>query len=249
MIVNNHYIHIENHGPQNGCPVVLLHHGLGSIQAWSEQIPSLSAAGFRVIVYDRWGYGRSEVRPYLAVPSFEDDLADLQAILEKFHISKVALIGHSDGGTIALYWAAQQPHQVSALVTVAAHIYVEPKMEPGIQQIREAFEQNPRFQKGMRRAHGSNYRSVFHNWYDGWHTPRALDWDMRPLLTQIVCPTLVIHGEQDEHATSQHARDIVDGILGAKLWLLPDANHMLPQEEPELFNKEVIKFLKCCTEN
>ena len=55
-------------------------------------------------------------------------------------------------------------------------------------------------------------------------------WDMRPILRQIGCPTLVVQGEADEHATPQHARDIADGIPGAELWLVPGAGHMLPQE-------------------
>jgi len=244
MLINDHHIHIESYGPEDYHPVLLLHHGLGSTRAWRNQVPALVEAGFRVIVYDRWGYGQSEERPSLTVPSFTDDLADLQLILSMFHASQVTLIGHSDGGTIALYWAAQNPQQVSALVTVAAHIYLESKMEPGIQQIRGAFEHDRRFRKGMRRVHGDNFESVFRNWFDGWHTPKALDWDMRTTISQITCPTLVIQGEQDEHATPQHARDIADGIPGAELWLVPNAKHMLPQEMPEQFNRMITQFLK-----
>jgi pimeloyl-ACP methyl ester carboxylesterase len=67
---------------------------------------------------------------------------------------------------------------------------------------------------------------------------------MRPTISQITCPTLVIQGEQDEHATPQHARDIADGIPGAELWLVPNAKHMLPQEMPEQFNRMITQFLK-----
>jgi pimeloyl-ACP methyl ester carboxylesterase len=53
----------------------------------------------------------------------------------------------------------------------------------------------------------------------------------------------VIQGENDEHATVQHARDIMDGIPGSQLWIAPGAAHMLPQEMPEMFNTKLLEFL------
>ena len=244
MIINRHFLHIESHGPEDAPPVVLLHHGLGSTRAWRQQVPVLAEAGYRVIAYDRWGYGQSEPRPALDAPGFEDDLADLEGMLAACGLLLVTLIGHSDGGTIALYYAMQHPKQVAALVTVAAHIYIEPKMERGIQGIRQIFEQDEQFRKAFRRAHGDKFETVFQNWFDGWHTPQALDWDMRALLPQISCPTLVIQGEQDEHASPQHARDLAGGIPGAQLWLVPGAAHMLPQDLPEVFNQKLLEFLR-----
>jgi pimeloyl-ACP methyl ester carboxylesterase len=163
MLINGRHLNIETYGPDNGPPVVFLHHGLGSTLSWYGQIPMFVEAGYRVIVYDRWGYGQSEPRHYLNVPSFTDDLADLGETLECLNIEPSTLIGHSDGGTIAIYYAAQNPEKVTALVTVAAHIYLEPKMEPGILAIKTAFENDPRFRKGMQRAHGEKFESVFNN--------------------------------------------------------------------------------------
>ena len=243
MLINNRDIHVETHGPRNGHPVVLLHHGLGSTRAWRCQIPTFAEAGFRLIIYDRWGYGKSELRPYLSVPSFKDDLADLNALLKAFNLDAVTLVGHSDGGSIALYYGATHPKDVVALVTVAAHIYLEPRMEPGIQGIKQAFDQDHRFRKGLQRAHGDKYESTFYNWFDGWHNPASLTWDMRPVLRNIRCPTLVIQGCKDEHASSQHAIDIADNLPEAELWLVPGVKHMLPQENAEAFNHKVISFL------
>ena len=243
MLINNHQIYIGTHGPENGPPLVLLHHGLGSTQAWRKQVPVLAEAGYQVIVYDRWGYGKSDQRAHLTIPSFEDDLKDLEILLTILNLQPVTLIGHSDGGTIALYFAAQNPHKVNGLVTIAAHIYLEPKMEPDILTTRDAFESNERFRRGMRRDHGEKFESVFYNWFNAWHTPRVLNWDMRQQLSQITCPTLVVQGEDDQHATPQHARDIADSIPGADLWLVSGAEHMLPQDNPEIFNARVLEFL------
>ncbi len=245
MLINNHHIHIENHGPADGPPLILLHHGLGSINAWHAQVPVLAQAGYQVIVYDRWGYGGSEQRAHIEIPTFRDDLADLESIISKYNLQSPTLIGHSDGGTIALYYAAQFPQKVNALVTIAAHIYLEPKMEPDVLSTQEAFESNERFRRGMRREHGEKFESVFYNWFDGWHTPKVLDWDMRQLLSHITCPTLVIQGEDDQHATPQHAYDIANSISHSDLWLVPAAEHMLPQDHPEIFNARLLDFLGC----
>jgi pimeloyl-ACP methyl ester carboxylesterase len=243
MLINGHNLYVEQHGPDQGPVVVLLHHGLGSVRAWREQAPALAEAGYHVIVYDRWGYGGSDPRPSLDVPGFKTDLADLETLLEQLGIGNVALVGHSDGGTIALYMAARNPRRVSCLVTVAAHIYVEPQMQPGIMGIRQAFETDERFRKGIQVVHGSKYEAVFNHWFDGWYQAESLSWDMRPLLTQVRCPTLVVQGEEDEHATSQHARDIAGKIARSELWLVPKASHMLPQEHANPFNARLLQFL------
>jgi len=244
IFVDGHNLHVQRSGPENGPPVVLLHHGLGSFKAWREQVSSLAEAGYKVIAYDRWGYGESDARQGLDIPSFRTDLKDLDNLLDQFNIQRAALLGHSDGGTIALYFAAQQPERVSCLVTVAAHIYIEPKMEPGILDIQQAFMADERFRAGLRYAHGDKYELVFHNWFDGWHKPESIAWDMRPLLSQIRCPALILQGEEDEHATPQHAMDIAGSIPGADLWIFPGAKHMLPQEKVAEFNTKILRFLK-----
>jgi pimeloyl-ACP methyl ester carboxylesterase len=244
MIINGRNLLVEITGFENNPAVILLHHGLGSVRAWRGQIPLLAQAGFRVVAYDRWGYGGSDARPGLDLPNFTSDLEDLRSLIDQLGIQRAALVGHSDGGTIALYYAAQHAEQVSCLVTVAAHIYVESAMEPSILDIRQAFETEKHFRMGMKSAHGEKYVSVFRNWFDGWYRTESLGWDMRLLLGQIKCPALIVQGEEDEHATPQHARDIASAISGAELWLIPGANHMVPQENTTVFNTRILRFLK-----
>jgi pimeloyl-ACP methyl ester carboxylesterase len=242
--INGHNLYVEQTGPEEGPVVVLLHHGLGSTRAWRGQIRPLTEAGYRVIAYDRWGNGLSDPRSGLDVPAFAADIDDLQDLLDQLNIQRVTLVGHSDGGTIALYFAAQYLEMVESLVAIAAHIYLEPVMENGILGVKQAFEQDERFRLGMRYAHGEKYCEVFNNWYNGWHRAELLGWDMRPLLPSIRCHSLIIQGEQDEHATPQHAKDIAAGIPGSECWILPGARHMLPQENTAEFNARLLLFLK-----
>jgi len=243
MLINGRNLNVEARGPADGPAVILLHHGLGSTRAWKELTTLLAEEGWRVIAYDRWGYGKSEPRPSLSVPDFSDDLDDLSELMDKLRLKQAALVGHSDGGTIALYFAAHCPERVAGLATVAAHIYVEPKMEPGIESIRSAYEGDALFRKAFRRVHGEKSQAVFWNWYNGWCRPENMGWDMRPLLGSIGIPTLVVQGLQDEHATPQHARDIASAIPGAILWLVDGAKHMFPQDTPERFNPRLLDFL------
>jgi pimeloyl-ACP methyl ester carboxylesterase len=250
-VINGRSLYIESYGLTTGAVIVLLHHGLGSTRAWKEQIPVLVQAGYRVITYDRWGYGLSEPRNRTFIPEFLDDLEDLRTLTEILDAPQLALIGHSDGGTIASYFAARFPVQVTCLMSVAAHIYIESKMETGIQAVKNDFEKDALFREGLRRLHGDKYEQVFSNWYGGWLKPENLCWDIRPILHKIACPALIIQGMEDEHATPQHAHDMAASIPNAELWLVHGARHMFPQEQPEMFNRRVVSFLeqKCLTKS
>jgi pimeloyl-ACP methyl ester carboxylesterase len=242
--INGHNLYIEQDGPQYGPEVVLLHHGLGSARVWRRQIPVLADCGFHVTAYDRWGYGGSDGRAKLDLPEFKTDINDLHSLLQKLRIGSATLVGHSDGGTIALYYAAEHLDMVSSLVVIAAHIYVEPNMESGIEAVKNSFYSDKRFRNGLYRAHGSKYESVFANWFDGWHCDELLNWDMRPVLRQIHCPALIIQGEADEHATPKHATDIAEAIPGAELWIVPGLDHMQVIEKTEVFNPRLLEFLQ-----
>jgi pimeloyl-ACP methyl ester carboxylesterase len=241
--INGHELYFEVAGAESGYPVVLLHHGLGSIYSWSEQIPALVEAGYRVIAYDRWGYGNSEQREQLCVPFFEDDLSDLDQLINFLKIRRAALIGHSDGGTIALYYAAKHPQLVSCIVTIAAHIYIEPNMHTGIDGLLKSYQNKERFREGMHRAHGDNADIVFQNWYRAWVQQDNLSWDMRAILKLISCPLLVVQGLEDEHAFPKHAEDLAESVPVSELWLANEVGHMLPQDAPQEFNRRLIAFL------
>lgn len=244
LIINEHELHVEVSGPEDGLPVVLLHHGLGSTRAWKAQTSAFAAAGWRAIAYDRWGYGLSEARPAFSMPFFNDDLDDLARLLDLLRLEQVSLVGHSDGGTIALYFASQRHDRVRSLVSIAAHIYYEPRMELGIEGVRLSYEHDALFREGLARVHGEKSEAVFWGWYNGWRKPEHTKWDIRPALRQIESPALIIQGKEDEHATPQHALDIASAISGAELWLVPGVKHMLPQGIPEAFNQRVLGFLE-----
>jgi pimeloyl-ACP methyl ester carboxylesterase len=241
---NGHHLHVHIHGSPDAPSVVLLHHGLGNARAWRRQTTALAAAGLRVIAYDRWGYGKSDVRQGLDIPYFEQDQADLLALLDYLSIQRAILVGHSDGGTIALSLAAHYPRRVLGLAAIAAHIYLEPQMLPAIEEARWVFLSDEQFRVKFREAHGEKWQCVFENWYQGWWHLQSLNWDMRPLLASIQCPCFVIQGELDEYTTPQHAREVAAAIPGATLWLAPGVDHMLQRQAPKQLNERLLRFIK-----
>lgn len=243
MRINNHDLYVERHGLKENPTVILLHHGLGSVASWRAQMPELLKAGFQVIAYDRWGYGRSDGRTALSMPHFSEDIADLLTILDCFKVEQTAIVGHSDGGTIALLLSATEPQRITSLVTIAAHIYIESQMGQSIETIRETYQNDARFQDGLRRMHGDKVDAVFYGWYNGWTQPGIIDWDISPCLPQIGCPTLVVQGALDEHASAQHAVDIAQGVPAGELWIVPGVGHMVPQEAPDVFTSRLVDFL------
>jgi pimeloyl-ACP methyl ester carboxylesterase len=240
--INQHNLHWERYGnPQAPC-VFLLHHGLGSIHSWRRQVPDFVNAGWQVLAHDRWGYGRSDERPEFNHAYLDDDAQEAFTLMDMLGIEKIALVGHSDGGSIALLMAAEQPERINAMVVVAAHIYIEPMMVDGLDLIAQSMS-DPILMKGLAREHGERTPRLLQAWVDHWRGADSQSLSMSDLLPTIVCPTLVVQGELDEHATSQHAMDIVENVQQGYLWLIPGVKHMPPHEIPEVFNQRVLQFL------
>ncbi len=239
LLVNGHEIYVEKYGSNDSPLIVLLHHGLGSVKAWQYQIPFLLENGYSAWVYDRWGYGNSADREKLDPPWFEDDVADLFELLKNIN-EKVLLIGHSDGGNIALSYTLKYPQKICGLIVVAPHIYIEPKMVSGILALQRAYQNQASFRDGLNRIHGG--KAVFDRWWQSW-TNLTPNWDMREKFANINIPVLVVQGERDEHATVNHALDCAKSIPNGQVWILSGAKHMLPQENAAEFNQKIITFI------
>lgn len=239
LCIRGHEIYLERSDSGKAPLVILLHHGLGSLQAWQAQLEFLLANGISVLAYDRWGYGCSDDRVSLDPPCFEEDVQDLKALLSKENKALV-LVGHSDGGNIALSYASHYPQNVLGLIVVAAHIYFEPRMAEGIQELFRSYRENEAFQKGLQRAHEG--KAVFERWFEAW-TRLGMGWDMRRTIVNIQSPVLVVQGSEDEHATAQHAIDCAAALPNGRVQIVAGANHMLPQKSSDIFNQILIQSL------
>src|SRR5687768_11731330 len=118
-------------------PLVFLHEGLGSIRQWRDFPAKLAAAtGCRALVYDRYGYGQSDVlaEPQRTVRFMHDEaLRVLPEVLRSMKVENPILVGHSDGASIALIHAGGG-HAVQGLVVMAPHVFIEPKCLESIKE-------------------------------------------------------------------------------------------------------------------
>ena len=236
-------LYYELHG-EAGPWVVLLHHGLGSTRAWGGQVRALAGAGFCVLAYDRWGYGRSSPRPGFPPDFLAREPLDLHSLLRRLGIQSVHLVGHSDGGTIALLFAARYPQAVQRMVLIAAHIYNEAVGRAALAETLERYRSDPEFRSSLSAIHGSKAEQLVQDWLGCWLGAPTGELNLRSQLADIRSPTLVVQGEKDEFATQQQARDIAEGIAGSDLWIVPGCSHQPHAERPREFNQRMIEFLR-----
>jgi pimeloyl-ACP methyl ester carboxylesterase len=183
-------------------PLVLLHGGLGSAQLWDEFRPRLATAtGRRTVAFSRHGHGFSPPPPQPRTPAFMHDEARtvLPAVLAELGLEHPILVGHSDGASIALIYAAEHPNAVSGLVAMAPHVFVEQKCVNEIARTRDQYETGELREKMA--PHHADVDAAFYGWSNVWLDPEFLAWDIRELLPRIQAPMLLIQGTEDQYGT------------------------------------------------
>jgi pimeloyl-ACP methyl ester carboxylesterase len=206
---------------QNDLTLVFLHEGLGSIECWKSFPQKLcGATGINGLIYDRKGYGGSV--PYNGIwPKdylIKEATEDLPMLLESCGIKNAILVGHSDGGSIALLMAAFRKHLVKGVITEAAHIFVEDETVNGIRKFMRIYDSDDELKKKLSRYHGKNTDMVVRRWADTWLAPGFRNWNIESFLPQISCPLLVLQGACDEYATVRQVKEIVRQVNGPVSW-------------------------------
>jgi pimeloyl-ACP methyl ester carboxylesterase len=220
----------------DGPTLVFLHEGLGSQGLWRDFPDRVAAAtGLPALVYSRRGYGQSD-RAHLPRPAsylHDEALVTLPKVLRALHIRRPILVGHSDGASIALIFAAS-PEGAGTLgvVAMAPHVLVEEETLAGI---RRAVDQWAMGDLGHRLArHHRDVDGAFTGWAGTWLRPDFRDWDITGLLPNITVPTLVIQGDNDEYATNRQYDLIRDGVSGPVEVLVPkNCGHSPWREKPD----------------
>lgn len=209
--------------------LVFLHEGLGSISMWRDFPDALAeATGLPALVYDRYGHGESEPLVLPRPQSFLEVEAEttLPALVAATAVGRPILVGHSDGGTIALLYAAAFPDRPLACITEAAHVVLEPLTRAGVTGVVERWNTDPAFRERLGRHHLAAAPMV-HGWADVWLAPEREGWQMLERLPAVTCPVLVVQGDSDEHGTEGQVRAIVEGVGGpAESFIVPNCGHV-----------------------
>jgi len=229
---------------QGAPPIVLLHEGLGSIAMWRDFPDALAAAtGRSVFAYSRVGHGASDAPPTPHTIDFMHDEArdSLPRILDHVHIDRAVLLGHSDGGSIALIFAAEHPASTDGLVLESPHVFVEDVSIGSIRRMQTLYESTD-LRERLAKYH-SNVDAAFHGWNDVWLSPEFRTWNLESYLPRISCPTLVIQGEQDEYGTLKQVEAIERQLAGpVETLIVPDCGHSPHRDRPDAVLKAVVEF-------
>ena len=230
--------------------IVFLHEGLGSLAMWKDFPERLcQATNCRGLVYSRPGYGASTPRTtdakwavdFMHRQAHELLPALLEALGVDTHNSPPWLFGHSDGGSIALLYAARFPAALAGLVVMSPHIMVEDLTIASIEQARRTYLQTDLREK-LGRYH-ADPDSAFWGWNDIWLLPAFRDWTIEAEIAAIECPLLAVQGIDDEYGTLEQVDGIERRVAQCEVVKLADCGHSAHRDQPEKLIRRVTDFI------
>ena len=258
-------LHYQEWGPVDCAPIVLLH-GLRAYGQWFEEFCEVAAARFRLIALDQRGRGKSG---WAGKGGYTTDhyVSDLQALVQQLRLSRLSLIGHSMGGTNVVNYAARHPFDLKSVVIVDAAPEVDPA---GIARIRGELGRTPasfanldearRFLAGLHSRATPRSLDTRLQWMlkpnddgtIGWRIdPQIFDPSMTPdppqrmwqALAAIQCPTLMVRGMESDIVSRDAARRAIGVVAKGQFVEVPNAGHMIVEENPRGFTDVVLPFL------
>jgi pimeloyl-ACP methyl ester carboxylesterase len=236
-------IYYETHG--HGEPLIGLHYGAGSAKAWKAQISAFSRH-FTFIIYDRLGHGRSEHRFAYGERYFENRANELAELINGLGFDAVRLCGVCEGGVVALVFASSFPERVKALVLQGVGYHTT---DQTIMRCERFFRPWTAIDGDLKRSlihhHGEDYAGLL--WEairDAKHYVWDRTYDVRCHFSQIQAPTLIVGGDRDQFFGVEHPMKAYKGIKNAELLIVPGSGHFLNEENPSVFNRIVMDFLR-----
>ena len=225
--------------------LVFLHEGLGSVSHWRDFPAKVAAAtGCPVTVYSRYGAGNSDVltEPRSVRYMHHEGLIVLPELLTKLEIKNPILVGHSDGGSIAIIHAGAHD-QVRGLILLAPHVFVEDLSVASIAEAKTVFETTDLPQKLTR--HHRDVARTFWGWNDIWLDPEFRKWNIEEYLPRITCPVLVIQGVQDQYGTMAQVEAIRRQAAGSVEVLAPEnCKHSPQRDQPDAVLEAIKRFVE-----
>jgi pimeloyl-ACP methyl ester carboxylesterase len=223
----------------SGPAVILLHGGLGNADNWGWQVAPLIDAGYRVILIDSRGHGRStrDEKPY----SYDLLSTDVLAVMDALSVSRAALIGWSDGACTGMVLGHRNPKRVAGVFFFACN------MDPSGTL---PFQLTPRIERCFSR-HTRDYAALsptpeaFDDFVEAVGLMQRTEPNYTPAdLGEIAVPVTIVQSEHDEFIRRDHADYLARNIPGAKFVLLDHVGHFAPVQRPEIFNTAILSFLR-----
>ncbi|MDK9708921.1 MAG: alpha/beta hydrolase [Desulforhopalus sp.] len=226
--------------------LIFLHDALGCSAMWKD-FPRLlcEKTGCPGLVYDRLGHGKSSPLSGSRTIHYlhQCALVELPAIITLLiPATRYFLVGHSDGGSIALIHASGKPVYLKGIITEAAHVFVEQETLAGIETATDAFYAGKLHR--LSGHHGEKTADLFRAWSETWRNENFRSWNIEYLLPSIACPALILQGSEDRYGTIAQVESIASKALAAEKVMIAASGHVPHHEKTDLVLRLMSSFLR-----
>jgi pimeloyl-ACP methyl ester carboxylesterase len=238
----------------SGVPIVLMHAATGSSRVWEHQLPAFTAAGYRVIAYDRRGHGDTSVQASSPSAAAADDLDNLMTHLR---IGRFHLLGTAAGGIVSMDYALSFPHRLRSLVIANSIIGIQ---DEEYLALGRRLRPSPQFEAMPPdfRELGPSYRAAnpegTQRWIELERASRPEGSRPPPLtarnrvtfaaLETLKVPTLLLTGDADLYTPPPVLQLVASRIKGAESLVIDGAGHSAYWEQPDAFNRAVLDYIR-----
>jgi len=236
----------------NGVALVLLHANTGNADGWQYNVPGFVEAGYRVVTFDRRGWGRSKANPETG-PQPGTIAEDLHALVEHLRIDRFHLVGVAGGGVAAYDYVLWHPERLRSLVVAASGGAIVDEELRALRQktMLPNFSNWPPEFREVSMGYMATHPEGLKRWLEIHHKSQQPGAPAQPQRTTITfeklktirVPTLLMPGDQDLQAPPWVMRRQLACIPGAEFIVLPEASHSINWEQPEAFNRAVLGFI------
>jgi pimeloyl-ACP methyl ester carboxylesterase len=236
-----------------GTPIVLLHANTGTSASWEPQATAFSREGYRVIAFDRRGWGQSFADPATGTQP-GSVAADLDALASYLQLEKFHLVGVAGGGFVSLDYAAWRPERLRSLVVAGSTgQFAEKEMRDFTARVEIP---ELRKQAAVYREVGPSYQGANPEGTNRWveieehaQQPGAPSQPLRTpntfaKLSTVTMPILVIAADADLLAPPALMRTWAAHLKNYEWATVPDSGHAIAWEHPDMFNEKVLGFVK-----
>jgi len=248
MEVNNRRVYYEQYG--EGEIIILLHHGFGCTKMWKGIFPRLVMAGYRVVMYDRRGFGQSEGGDdfwdfYESDRCRDESVEELRSVKQTLGIGSCHLVGQCEGGVVGLDYAIGYPEEVETLTVASTQCYSDVTMvELNALKFPKRFAKlEPELQAKMIEWQGDKAEQAY-NHYTSYGGEYGRDYfDLRPVLPRVKCPTLVLYPDRSAIFDVEQAVGFYRHLPRAELAIFPKCGHNTYDQRPDDYVKTVLDFI------
>lgn len=243
QFLSSDLIDVIDHGDFSQA-LIFLHPGMGAKETWS-RFPKLLCDELKTsgIVYTRPEYEVVDGQVSLPTDFIEREASRLEALLAEKGVENALIVGSSDGASIALEHAASFPQRVRCIVSIAAHVMVDPVMIEALNRLRREALSEPTPQ-WLIAQFGANGVATALAWCKTWNALMTSGWSIEERLTAITCPVLAMQGTEDRNGALHQIDAIAAKVPNCRTSVLQGLGHFPFRQEPEKLCAHIAAFIR-----